>query len=156
MPLAWAAVALVATVLSTPLSALSDRVGRTRLILIGWLAYGLFYLGLGLLPAQSPLALYGLFAFYGVFMGATEGVEKALVADLAPPELRGTAYGWFNLTVGLMLLPASLLFGFLYQAAGAPVAFGLAAACALLAAILLPTWALRGARPLPIDHGAPQ
>ncbi|HRC73457.1 MAG TPA: hypothetical protein PK880_13135 [Candidatus Competibacter sp.] len=55
--------------------------------------------------------LFGLFAFYGLFMVATEGVEKALVADLAAPERRGTAFGWFNPTTGVFLLPASVLFG---------------------------------------------
>ena len=141
VPLAWAAVALVAMLFSTPLAALSDRVGRVRLIVAGWLAYGCFYLGLGLLPPGSPLALFGLFAGYGIFMAATEGVEKALVADLAPPALRGTAFGWFNLTTGLLLLPASLLFGALYQGGGALVAFGFSAACAGTAAFLLPIWA---------------
>ena len=152
VPLAWAAVSFIAMLFSTPLSALSDRVGRVRLIVAGWLAYGLFYLGMGLLPPGTPLALYGLFGFYGVFMAATEGVEKALVADLAPSELRGTAFGWFNLTAGLMLLPASLLFGALYQAAGALAAFGFSAACALTAAFLLITWALRGTQPAPIHE----
>ncbi len=141
VPLAWAAVSLVAMLFSTPLSALSDRVGRVRLIVAGWLAYGVFYLGLGLLPPGSPLALFGLFAGYGLFMAATEGVEKALVADLAPPALRGTAFGWFNLTTGLLLLPASLLFGALYQGAGALAAFGFSAGCAGAAAFLLPIWA---------------
>ena len=145
VPLAWAAVSFIAMLFSTPLSALSDRVGRVRLIVVGWVAYGSFYLGLGLLPPGTPLALFGLFAFYGVFMAATEGVEKALVADLAPPDLRGTAFGWFNLTGGLMLLPASLLFGALYQGAGALAAFAFSAAFALTAALLLPFWALRGA-----------
>ena len=145
VPLAWAAVSFIAMLFSTPLSALSDRVGRVRLIVVGWVAYGSFYLGLGLLPPGTPLALFGLFAFYGVFMAATEGVEKALVADLAPPDLRGTAFGWFNLTAGLMLLPASLLFGALYQGAGALATFAFSAACALTAALLLPFWALRGA-----------
>ena len=145
VPLAWAAVSFIAMLFSTPLSALSDQVGRVRLIVVGWVAYGSFYLGLGLLPPGTPLALFGLFAFYGVFMAATEGVEKALVADLAPPDLRGTAFGWFNLTAGLMLLPASLLFGALYQGAGALAAFAFSAAFALTAALLLPFWALRGA-----------
>jgi MFS family permease len=143
VPLAWAAVAAIAMVFSTPLSACSDRIGRTRLLTAGWLAYGLFYLGLGLLPPDTPLLLFGLFAFYGVFMAATEGVEKALVADLAPHDLRGTAYGWFNLTAGILLLPASVIFGELYQQAGAPAAFAFSAACALAAAMLLPLWALR-------------
>jgi MFS family permease len=147
VPLAWAAVSFIAMLFSTPLSALSDRVGRVRLIVVGWVAYGSFYLGLGLLPPGTPLALFGLFAFYGVFMAATEGVEKALVADLAPPDLRGTAFGWFNLTAGLMLLPASFLFGLLYQGVGALAAFAFSAACAFTAALLLITWALRGIQP---------
>ncbi|MGQ9685617.1 MAG: MFS transporter [Thiobacillaceae bacterium] len=145
VPLAWAAVAAIAMVFSTPLSAWSDRIGRTRLLVAGWAAYGLFYLGLGLAPPESWL-LFGLFAFFGLFMAATEGVEKALVADLAPKELRGTAFGWFNLTSGLLLLPASVVFGELYQQAGALTAFAFSAACALLAAGLLPMWALRGSR----------
>ena len=145
VPLAWAAVSFVAMLFSTPLSALSDRVGRMRLIVVGWLAYGLFYLGLGLMPPGTPLMLFSLFAFYGVFMAATEGVEKALVADLAPKTLLGTAYGWFNLTAGILLLPASLIFGELYQQAGALSAFAFSTACALSAAMLLPLWALRGA-----------
>lgn len=146
VPLAWAAVSFIAMLFSTPLSALSDRVGRLRLIVAGWAAYGLFYLGLGFAPPAAPWLLFGLFAFYGVFMAATEGVEKALVADLAPKNLLGTAFGWFNLTAGLMLLPASLIFGELYQEAGALVAFGFSAACALSAAVLLPLWALRARR----------
>lgn len=140
VPLAWGAVSLIAMLFSTPLSALSDHLGRMRLILCGWLAYGLFYLGIGLLPAESPLALYSLFAFYGLFMAATEGVEKALVADLAPRPLLGTAYGWFNLVSGAILLPASLVFGWIYERAGARFAFAFSAACAIGAALLLLIW----------------
>lgn len=137
VPLAWAAVSAVATLFSTPLSALSDHWGRRRLILGGWLAYGLFYLGLGLLTPGNPWLLFGLFAFYGLFMAATEGVEKALVADLAPPRRLGTAYGWFNLTTGAMLLPASVLFGVLYETWGALAAFACSSACACGGALLL-------------------
>ena len=148
VPLAWAAVSAIAMLFSTPLSALSDRLGRVRLIVVGWLAYGLFYFGLGLMPPSTPFLLFGLFAFYGMFMAATEGVEKALVADLAPQALRGTAYGWFNLTAGILLLPASLIFGELYQQVGALTAFAFSATCALTAALLLPLWALRGIQPV--------
>lgn len=145
VPLAWAGVSAIAMLASTPLSALSDRLGRRRLILGGWLAYGLFYLVLGLLGSGATWSLYGLFAFYGLFMAATEGVEKALVADLARPEALGTAYGWFNLVGGLLLLPASLLFGSLYEGVGPALAFGVAAGCALGAAALLWLWV-----PLPL------
>jgi MFS family permease len=148
VPLIWALTSAVAMLLSTPLSALSDRLGRTRLILAGWAVYGLFYLALGL-NGFHTLLLWPLFAAYGVFLAATEGAEKALVADLAPGAMLGTAYGWFNLTAGIMLLPASLLFGELYQQVGAPAAFAFSAVCALGAAILLPLWALAGIPPHP-------
>lgn len=145
VPLLWALVALTASVFSTPLSALSDRLGRTRLIIGGWGVYGLFYIALAL-NGSAMWLLWPLFAFYGLFMAATEGAEKALVADLAPKELLGTAYGWFNLTAGIMLLPASLLFGWLWQTLNPETAFGLAAGCALLAALLLKFWVMRGER----------
>ncbi|HSN86779.1 MAG TPA: MFS transporter, partial [Thermoanaerobaculia bacterium] len=72
---------------------------------------------------------------YGVYFGLTEGVEKALVADLVPADVRGTAFGWYNLAVGVGALPASLIFGLIWDGAGAPVAFGFGAAMALVAAI---------------------
>lgn len=143
VPMLWALASAVAAVLSTPLSALSDRVGRIRLILWGWAVYGLVYLALGL-SGPGATRLWLLFAAYGLFLAATEGAEKALVADLAPKDRLGTAYGWFNLTTGALLLPASLIFGQIYQGIGAPAAFAFSAACALGAALLLPLWALSG------------
>jgi len=139
IPLLWAAVSAVAMLCATPLSALSDRVGRIRLLIGGYVAYGVFYIGLGLL-ADNGILLFALFAFYGLFMAATEGVEKALVADIAPAGRRGTAFGWFNLTAGLFLLPASMLFGWLYQLVSPLAAFGFSGGCALLAACLLWGW----------------
>ena len=136
VPLLWAAVSLVAMLFSTPLSGLSDKVGRIPLLLGGYIAYALFYAGLGLMTHNGPLLLV-LFCFYGLFMAATEGVEKALVADIAPTELRGTAFGWFNLTAGIFLLPASIIFGWLYQTVSPLVAFGFSATCSLTAAALL-------------------
>lgn len=102
----------------------------------GYASYGVLYLLIGHLQSGS-LWLWSLFAGYGLFLSATEGVEKALVADLALPDERGTAFGWFNLVTGLALLPASLLFGGLMQGYGAAVAFAVAAAFAILAALLL-------------------
>jgi len=136
IPLLWAAVSLIAALFSTPLSALSDRFGRVRLLSGGYVAYGIFYVILGSIEGGS-LWLFGLFAFYGLFMAATEGVEKALVADLAPAERRGTAFGWFNLTAGAMLLPASVIFGWLWQGVSGWAAFAFSGSCALLAALLL-------------------
>ncbi len=137
LPLLWALVSLVASVLSTPLSHLSDRLGRRRLLLGGWLAYAGFYLAFGFLTPGTGGLLWPMFAFYGVFIAATEGVEKAYVADLAPPDQLGRAFGWFHLLSGLMLLPASVLFGFLWQKVAPVAAFSTAAAFAAAAAALL-------------------
>ena len=139
VPMLWALVSLVAAVFSTPLSALSDRVGRRRLIVGGWTVYAALYLVFGLLPA-SPWLLWPMFAAYGLFLAATEGVEKALVADLVPGENSGTAFGWYNLVSGILLLPASTLFGWLWASASPLAAFAFGAACALLAAALLRFW----------------
>ena len=146
VPLLWALVSLVAMLGSIPLAALSDRVGRLGLILGGWAVYGAFYLLLGQIESSATL-LWPLFAFYGLFMAATEGAEKALVADLAPGPLLGTAYGWFNLIAGIMLLPASLLFGWLWQTFSVETAFSFSAACAMLAAVLLKWWVGAGRSP---------
>lgn len=136
IPLLWASISAVAMVASTPLSAWSDRVGRRRLLVGGYAAYGLFYLAIARLQHGGP-ALLPLMASYGLFLAATEGVEKALVADLSPPGQRGTAFGWFHLVSGLMVLPASLGFGWLYERFDSAVAFTGAGACALVAAAWL-------------------
>ncbi|MDE2441525.1 MAG: MFS transporter [Betaproteobacteria bacterium] len=139
VPLLWAAVSAIAALFSTPLSALSDRFGRLHLLVVGYLAYGIFYVAVGSLVADGYW-LFALFAFYGLFMAATEGVEKALVADLAPANRRGAAFGWFNLTTGVMLLPASIIFGWLWQGIGSWLAFLFSGCCAGLAALLLRRW----------------
>jgi len=146
IPLLWAAVSGVAMLFSTPLSALSDGGRRLPLLVGGYLAYGIFYFALGKM-ASNGLLLFGLFAFYGMFMAATEGVEKALVADLAPPERCGAAFGWFNLTSGIFLLPASVIFGWLYQSISPLTAFAFSGGCALTAAGLLWGWVGGGKQP---------
>ena len=87
--------------------------------------------------ANQQWHAWALFAVYGMFFGLTEGVEKALVADFAPAHLRGSAFGLYHLVVGLGALPASLLFGLVWQKAGPAAAFGMGALFALLAGILL-------------------
>ena len=135
VPVLWAMLHVVKSAWSTPGGALSDRVGRRPLIVAGWGLYALVYLGFA--RASASWHAWALFAVYGVFFGLTEGTEKALVADLVPSDRRGTAFGWYNLAIGLAALPASLLFGATWDRFGAPAAFGLGAALAALAAGLL-------------------
>ena len=139
VPILWALTSLVAALLSTPLASLSDRLGRTRLIVSGWIVYAIFYLILGM-QTDNTWALWPMFASYGLFLAATEGAEKALVADMVPRASSGTAFGWYNLVVGLFLLPASVVFGWLWQLETPLVAFGFGAGCALAAALLLKFW----------------
>ena len=139
IPILWAMVSLVAAVFSTPLSALSDRIDRRRLIVGGWLVYAVFYFLFGLLPAHSVL-LWPMFAGYGLFLAATEGAEKALVADMVPKAQAGTAFGWYNFVVGLSLLPASVVFGWIWSALSPLAAFLFGSACAFGAALLLRFW----------------
>ncbi len=115
----------VYTLLSSPLGALSDRIDRKVIIIGGWLAYALVYLGFAL--AKSGWQIWILFGLYGMYYAATEGVAKALVADLVPEAQRGTAYGWYNAAIGITALPASLLAGLLWQGAGTWSGFGAAA-----------------------------
>ena len=110
------------TVFAGPLGAWSDRVGRRRLILIGWLAYGLVYLGFAF--SKTGWQIWALFGLYGLYYAATEGAARALVADLVPPAQRGGAYGLYNAAIGLTVLPASLIAGLLWQGLGAWTGFG--------------------------------
>jgi len=139
IPLLWAAISLITTIFGTPLSALSDRFSRKHFILIAWAAFAFFYIAMSF-SGISLWMLCGLFAIYGLFKAATEGVEKALVADLAPQGMAGTAFGWFNLISGLMLLPASLIFGWLYESFNPSYAFLFSGSCAVLAFLLLAFW----------------
>ncbi len=129
----WAVFHVVKSASSTPGGSLSDRFGRRPLIIAGWLVYGAVYLGFAV--ATATWHAWALFIVYGFYFGLTEGVEKALVADLVPANVRGAAFGWYNLTIGLAALPASLIFGGLWQAYGARTAFFVGAGLALVACV---------------------
>ncbi|MDQ3518595.1 MAG: MFS transporter [Gemmatimonadota bacterium] len=132
-PILWAMLHVVKSVSSTPGGALSDRLGRKPLIVAGWLLYAAVYFAFA--RASASWHAWALFATYGIYFGLTEGVEKALVADLVPAARRGAAFGWYNLAIGLGALPASLIFGAIWDRAGAPAAFTFGAFMALIAAI---------------------
>ena len=113
---------LTYALISTPAGALSDRVGRRRLLILGWILYALVYLGFARVSAGWHA--WSLMAAYGLYYGLTEGVAKAFVADLVPSERRGTAYGVYNAAVGITAFPASLIAGILWQGVGSWAGFG--------------------------------
>lgn len=135
LPLLWVVLHIVKMTSSVPGGVLSDRWGRKRVIMAGWTVYALTYGGFML--AHTVWEAWVLFAVYGLYFGLTEGVEKALIADLSPVRLRGSAFGLYNLMIGIGALPASLLFGWLWQTFGSGAAFGMGAAFALVASFLL-------------------
>jgi MFS family permease len=140
IPTLWMLHNGIKALLSTPLGALSDKIGRRRLILVGWIVYAATYLGFGL--ATEAWHAWALMAVYGLYYGLNEGTEKALVADLAGAARRGRAFGVYYAVLGLAALPASFGFGVLADRYGARVPFsvaaGLAAAAAVLLAVLVP------------------
>ncbi len=130
LPILWATLHVVKSAASTHGGALSDRIGRAPTLIAGWTIFALVYVGFALASAQWHV--WALFVAYGLFFALTEGTERALVADFTGTK-RGTAFGWFHLTVGLGALPASVLFGLIWDRAGASSAFYMGAALAGLA-----------------------
>jgi predicted MFS family arabinose efflux permease len=112
-----------------------DRLGPRPMIWAGWLVYAATYLAFAF--ASAAWQVWALFLIYAVYYALAEPSEKTLVAAVVGPEARGLAYGWFNFTIGIAALPASLIFGIVYQQFGAVAAFGMGAALALVAAALL-------------------
>jgi len=148
LPLVWSFFHIIKVIFSTPLGALSDRIGRKKVINIGWGIYAFVYISFALLvflPAKIQiLATFILFAVYALFYAFSEGAEKAFVADLVKDDHRGSAYGLFNLAIGLGALPASILFGFIYSifdnvlpGFGGTVAFSFGGSLAIISMILL-------------------
>lgn len=132
IPLLWVALHVVKSASSIPGGALSDRLGRRPLIVAGWLLYAAVYAGFAF--ADTEWQAWTLFAVYGVVFGLTEGSEKALVADFVSPTQRGTAFGWYHGLVGVAALPASVLFGYVWDAYSASTAFAMGAGIAVAAA----------------------
>lgn len=135
---------LVYTLVSTPAGALSDRIGRRTLIVAGWIVYALIYLGFAL--AKNATQIWILYVTYGLYYGMAYGTAKAMVTDLVPADLLGTAHGTYSAVLGILDFPASLIAGLLWSGAfgwkgfgpSAPFFFG--AACALLAVVLFMLW----------------
>jgi MFS family permease len=128
---------LVEALLSLPASALSDRVGRRRLLFGGFAIYALIYAGYAAASSATVVALLTL--AYGAYYGAIEGSSRAFVADLADPAEHGRSFGWYHFAVAVALLPASIIAGVLWTISGPGAAFLFGSACALLAALLLTT-----------------
>lgn len=138
VPLAYFSFNAVYALLSFPAGSWSDRLGRRPLLIAGYLFFALIYFGFAM--ATQSWQVWPLFALYGLYYAATEGVQKAMVADLVPAGRRGTAIGLINGLTGLATLPASLVAGVLWQRLGFAWSFYYGAVAAALAALGLLFW----------------
>jgi MFS family permease len=144
IPVLWAALHVVKAGISPIGGLLSDRFDCRRIIMMGWLIYAAVYVGFAF--SSSLVSLVPIFLAYGLYYGLTEGVEKAVVADLAPAAIRGLAFGWYHAVVGIGALLASLAFGMIWKWVSASAAFLTGSALALAASALLSRLDLRGLR----------
>ena len=135
---------LIYTLISTPAGSLSDRIGRRKVIIGGWIVYALIYLGFGM--AGNATHIWLLYMVYGLYYGMAYGTAKAMVADLVPENLRGTAYGTYNAMLGIIDFPASLIAGLLWSGVGGWTGFGpsapffFGAAMAVIAVVMMVLW----------------
>ena len=135
IPIVWSALHVVKATSSVIGGAWSDRVGRRRMIAAGWVVYACVYLLFAVFEGRA--AVITIFMIYGLYYGMTEGAERALIADLTPEGLRGTAFGLYNAAIGVGALVASVLFGIVWTEVSPSVAFLMGGALALVAAVLL-------------------
>jgi len=139
VPALYALFNIVYAITAYPLGALSDRWGRKRLLVMGFFIYGAVYILAALV--NLAWAWWLIMPLYGLFYGATDGAERAMVADIVGDErLRGTAYGLYHMTVGVLLLPASLLAGFLWDMVSPEAPFLIGGAVGVSAGIMLVFW----------------
>jgi len=135
IPLVIALFNFVYALASVPFGSLSDRIGRTKTLIIGWASFSVVYLGFAMVTNIN--FIWPLYAFYGIYYATSEGVSRALIADIVPADHRGRAFGIYGMTIGLTALPASVLAGILWDKFGAQVPFYFGALMSLIALICL-------------------
>jgi MFS family permease len=126
---------LTASALSLPLGKLSDRIGRKKLLIPGYLTFSVCYLGFAF--AKGPWVMTAAFVIYGAYTAMIAGVERAFIAEASPPALKGTRLGLQSTVAGITLLPASVIAGMLWDAFGSAVPFVFGAGLSLVAALIL-------------------
>ncbi|KZL92627.1 MFS transporter [Clostridium magnum] len=135
IPLVYLIFNSVSVVFAVPMGVLSDKFGRERLIIFGYMLYSIIYLGFG--RTNNKILVILLFVLYGLYSAATDGIQKALVSDLIDKNKRGTGLGIYNSLIGITLLPASLIAGILYDKVNNSAPFYFGSVMALIAAILM-------------------
>ena len=134
IPVVYLVFNLVYSLSAVPAGMAADRFGRKRIILLGFVLFAFLYYGFAV--ARTTTAIWFLFALYGVFMGLTEGVQKAFLATIIPPDFKATAFGVYATCTGVAMLPASLIGGWLWDRVSPAATFYFGAGTAILSALL--------------------
>jgi MFS family permease len=135
IPLVYMITSVVAVLLAIPVGSLSDRIGKERILVAGYLIYSIVYFGFGITSHVG--AIVALFALYGLYSAATDGIQKAFISDITDKNKQGTGLGIYNALLGITLLPASIIAGVLYDKVNSRVPFYFGAATALLSGIMM-------------------
>jgi len=135
IPLVYLIINAVSVIAAVPLGSLSDKIGKEKMLIAGYVVYSIVYFGFGI--SSTSGAMIALFALYGLYSAATDGVQKAFIADLTGKNVKGTAMGIYNALLGITLMPASVIAGVLYDKVDAQVPFFFGSAMAALAALLM-------------------
>ncbi len=135
IPLVYLVSSVVSVFLAIPFGSLSDRIGREKLLIAGFLIYSLVYFGFGV--TANVYVIVALFALYGIYSALTDGVQKAMISDLTDENKKGTGMGIYNAMLGITLLPASLIAGLLYDKVNSSIPFYFGGVMSLLALLLM-------------------
>jgi MFS family permease len=141
IPLVYLVTNLVSVLASIPVGSLADRIGKEKILITGFLIYAVVYYGFGV--TTSTGAIVALFAIYGLYSAATDGIQKAFISDMIDKNKKGTGLGIYNALLGITLLPASLIAGTLYDKVNSSVPFYFGAATAVTSALLMLIYFLR-------------
>jgi MFS family permease len=135
IPLVYLITNLVSVLASIPVGSLSDRIGKEKILIVGYIIYSVVYFGFGTTSSIGIITL--LFALYGLYSAATDSIQKAFISDMIDRNKKGTGLGIYNALLGITLLPASLIAGFLYDKVNSSVPFYFGAVTAILSAVLM-------------------
>lgn len=135
IPIVYLITNSVSVLTSVPVGSIADRFGKEKVLVAGYVIYAVVYYGFGV--TTSTGAIIALFAMYGLYSAATDGIQKAFISDLIGSNKKGTGLGIYNALLGITLLPASLIAGILYDKVNSHIPFYFGASTALLSAILM-------------------
>jgi MFS family permease len=140
IPLVYLITSIVSVLFSIPIGSLSDRIGKEKILITGFIIYALVYYGFGRTTGTGIIVM--LFALYGLYSAATDGIQKAFISDMIDENKKGTGLGIYNALLGITLLPASLIAGILYDKINSRIPFYFGAVTALISAFLMFTYSL--------------